>query len=94
MDEESLRREILEDMGSLLRDNLAAEAWGRLQIEVVRAPNGEPAVAGIDVEEIVGDEGLVDAAFSQPSADLLATLAKATDALCSIDDVDLESVAR
>lgn len=62
-------------------------------VQVVRAPGGEPAVAGIDVEEIVGDEDEVDRAFNSPEVrGLLPTLAKATEALCAIEDVELEDV--
>ena len=88
-----LRREILGDVGALLRDELIADAWGRALVQVVRTPGGEPAVAGIDVEEIVGDEAEVDKAFSSGAARaLLPTLAKATEALCALDDVELEDV--
>jgi hypothetical protein len=87
-----LRREIVDDMGPLLRDDLGAEAWGRLQIEVVRGAGGEPLVAGIDVEEIA-DESRVDAIFdSDVARALLPTLAKATEALCALEGVDLEDV--
>jgi uncharacterized protein DUF6882 len=90
---ERLRREILGDVGALLRDELIADAWGRVLVQVVRTPEGEPAVAGIDVEEIVGDEAAVDMAFSSSAARaLLPTLAKATEALCALDDVELDEV--
>ncbi|MDP9036289.1 MAG: hypothetical protein M3O50_15920 [Myxococcota bacterium] len=88
-----MRREIVQDVGGLLRDELAAELWGRLLVEVVRGPNGAPVVAGIDVEEIVGDESRVDALFGGETARaLLPTLAKATEALCALDGVVLEDV--
>ncbi|HXN30692.1 MAG TPA: hypothetical protein VN894_02480 [Polyangiaceae bacterium] len=88
-----LRSEILNDIGHLLHDELVAGQWGRALVQVVRAPAGEPMVAGIDVEEIVGDEGQVDAAFSSGAArSLLPTLAKATEALCAIEGVDLDDV--
>jgi hypothetical protein len=88
-----MRREILDDVGALLRDELSAESWGRLLVEVVRGRNGEPLVAGIDVEEIVGDESRVDALFGGDAVRaLLSTLAKATEALCSLDGVELDDV--
>ncbi len=88
-----LRGEILHDIGHLLRDELVADQWGRALVQVVRAPGGEPMVAGIDVEEIIGDEEQVDAAFhSDSTRDLLPTLAKATEALCAIEGVDLDDV--
>lgn len=88
-----IRSEILADVGAMLREQLAADAWGRLQVEVVRAPDGEPAVAGIDVEEIVGDEARVDEVFGGDAVRaLLPALAKATEALCALDAVELEDV--
>jgi uncharacterized protein DUF6882 len=88
-----LRGEIVDEIGALLRDQLAANAWGRVLVEVVRAPGGEAVVAGIDVEEIIGDEALVDAAFGGNAArDLLPALAKATEALCALDGVELDDV--
>ena len=71
MDEEEKRRlraDILADVGAILGEQLAADAWGRVQVEVVRGPDGEPVVAGIDVEEIVGDEARVDEAFGGEGA--------------------------
>jgi hypothetical protein len=54
---------------------------------------GEPAVAGIDVEDIVGDEARVDAVFGEESARaLLPVLAKATEALCGLEGVELDDV--
>jgi hypothetical protein len=88
-----LRKEILEEVGALLKEQLAAEAWGRVQVEVVRGPGGEAVVAGIDVEEIVGDEALVDEVFGgEPARGVVPVLAKATEALCAIEGVELEEV--
>jgi hypothetical protein len=92
-DARALRREILEDMASIFRDDLAADAWGRLLVEVVRARNGAPLVAGIDVEEVVGDESRVDQVFGGEAARAaVAVLSKAVEALCALDDVLLEDV--
>ncbi|HEY8039979.1 MAG TPA: hypothetical protein VIF15_09310 [Polyangiaceae bacterium] len=88
-----MRREILDEVGGLLREQLAADEWGRVLVEVVRAPDGEPVVAGIDVEDIVGDEAGVDAAFADETArPLLPVLAKATEALCGLEEVELDDV--
>jgi hypothetical protein len=90
---ERLRRDILGELSPLLRDELVADAWGRALVKVARAPDGEPVVAGIDVEEIVGDEARVDAAFGGGAARaLLPTLAKATEALCALEGVELDDV--
>jgi hypothetical protein len=87
-----IRREILDEVGALLREQLAADEWGRVLVEVV-LDGAEPIVAGIDVEDIVGDEARVDAAFGDESARaLLPVLAKATEALCGLEDVELDDV--
>jgi hypothetical protein len=89
----AMRREILDDLGALLRERFAADEWGRALVEVVRGDDGEPLVAGIDVEDIVGDEARVDAAFADEAArPLLPVLAKATEALCGLASVELEDV--
>jgi hypothetical protein len=88
-----LRLEILGDLAPLLRDEFAAEAWGRALVEVLRTTSGEIIVAGIDVEEIVGDETRVDSVFGSAAAKaLLPALAKATEALCALDGVEIEDV--
>ena len=96
MDDEEkrrLRQEILAEVGALLREQLAGDHWGRALVEVLRDEAGEPVVAGIDVEEIVGDESAVDAAFDGAAAQpVLPVLAKATEALCELEGVALEDV--
>lgn len=89
-----MRREILDEVGALLLESFAGGEWGRVRVEVVRAqPGGEPVVANVDVEEIVGDEARVEEAFGGRAARaLVAALAKATEALCAIEDVALEDV--
>lgn len=92
-EKQRLRREILEDVGGMLRSELAAEAWGRVLVQVERGDDGEPVVAGVDVEDIVGDETAVDAAFAPDHVGpLLSVLAKATEALCGLEGVGLEEV--
>src|SRR5579859_554884 len=89
----AMRREILADIGPLLREELAAEEWGRLLVEVVRGPDGAPVVAGMDVEELFGDEARVDEAFAgERVRAVLPVLAKAVEALCALDELDLEDV--
>jgi hypothetical protein len=88
----SMRREILDEISTLLREQLASDEWGRVLVEVVRQ-GPEPIVAGIEVEDIVGDEARVDAAFAEDAVrPLLPVLAKATEALCELDGLDLEVV--
>jgi hypothetical protein len=88
-----LRGEILDELAPLLYEKLAGDAWGRVLVEVMRGPGGEPQVAGIDVEEILGEESRVDAVFGgQEARAILPVLAKATEALCALEGVDLENV--
>src|SRR3974390_1399623 len=90
---ERMRQDILDEIGGLLRDHLEAEQWGRVLVAVVRRDDGEPAVADIDVEDIVGDEARIDAAFGmQNIGPLLPVLAKATEALCGLAGVELDDV--
>lgn len=93
-DNERMRREIIDEVGALLREHLAAHAWARLLVEVVVAPEGEPLVAEMDVEGILGDEAPVDAAFADEAIvrPLLPVLAKATEALCNIENVEIDDV--
>jgi hypothetical protein len=88
-----MRREILDDIGALLKDQLAADEWGRLLVEVQRGPDGEPSVTDIDVEEIVGDEARVEAVFGgKGMRPVLPVLAKAAEALCGLDGLELDDV--
>jgi hypothetical protein len=88
-----LRREILDEVGGLLEEQCAAALWGRALVEVARGADGEPVVSGIDVEEILGDEARVDALFSSDAMrPVLPVLAKATEALCGLEDVALDDV--
>lgn len=92
-EKQRLRRQILDDVGGILGAELAAEAWGRVLVQVERRHDGEPVVAGVDVEDIVGDEAAVDAAFAPEHVEpLLPVLAKATEALCGLEGVALEDV--
>jgi hypothetical protein len=89
----AMRREILDEVGVLLRDHLAAEEWGRALVEAIRGDDGEPIVAGIDVEDIVGDEARIDAVFADEAMrPLLPVIAKATEALCELAGVELDDV--
>jgi hypothetical protein len=92
VDAAAMRADILRDVGELLRDELAGAEWGRVLVEVTSGQGGEVVVAGMDVEEIVGDEARVDAAFARPSRELLAAFAKATEALCAIEGVAVDDV--
>jgi hypothetical protein len=90
-----LRREVLDDVGALLFEHLAAKEWGRVLVEITSGDAGQPIVAEMEVEDVVGDEARIDAAFAhEPTVrPLLPVIAKAVEALCSLEDVDLERVA-
>ncbi len=90
-----LRREVLDDVGALLFEHLAAQEWGRVLVEVTTDGAGQPVVAEMEVEDVVGDEARIDAAFAhEPTVrPLLPVLAKAVEALCGLEDVELERVA-
>jgi hypothetical protein len=89
----AIRRDILADVGGILREELAADAWGRLLVEVARGQDGSPVVANVDVEEVFGDESRVDAAFGGDGVrGVLPVLAKAVEALCALDGLDLDDV--
>jgi hypothetical protein len=89
-----MRREILDEVGAILREHLEAPEWGRVLIEVTRAEHPEPIVVGIEVEDIVGDESRIDAAFAPERVQpLLPVLAKATEALCELAGVDIDDVS-
>jgi hypothetical protein len=90
-----LRREVLDEVGALLFEHLAAQEWGRVLVEIASGDDGQPVVAEMEVEDVVGDEARIDAAFGhEPTVrPLLPVLAKAIEALCGLDDVDLERVA-
>jgi hypothetical protein len=89
----AMRREILDDVGGILRDEFAADEWGRVLVEVVRGSDGAPVVAGIDVDELFGDEARVETTFGGARMRaVLPVLAKAVEALCALDDLDLDDV--
>jgi hypothetical protein len=92
-DKSATRREILEDVADLLHDELAADAWGRLLLEVMRGPSGAPVATGASVEELFGDEARVETAFDEENArDVMPVLANAVEALCLLDGLELEDV--
>jgi len=88
-----MRREILDDVGVILREELAAEEWGRLLVEVEAGPDGAPVVSNIDVDELFGDEARVEAVFGgEAMRGVLPVLAKAVEALCAVEGLELEAV--
>ena len=83
---------ILADVFELLREHFALEAWGRLQIEIARHPDGDLRVADVQVEGIIGDEAVIERTFGSPAAAQLANvLGKAIEALAALEGVDVEA---
>ncbi len=89
-----MRREILADVGAMLLSTFAAGEYGRCLVELGRRGKDDPLeVAGLDVEEIIGDEVKVESSCNAPEAHgALPVLAKATEALCGLEDVEVEDV--
>jgi hypothetical protein len=83
------RAGILSELGPLLRDAFALDAWGRLLVFVERKPDGSLRVCDLQVEEIL-DERLVETAFEGLAArTALPALASAVEALTLLDDLEL-----
>jgi hypothetical protein len=89
---EEMRAEILEELGPVLIEQLAADEWGRLLVAVV--PRGETfVVSHVDVEDLVGSEARVEQALGGPAArEVLPLLAHACEALAATFEVDLAEV--
>jgi hypothetical protein len=89
-----LRREVLDEIGSIFFDHLAATEWGRVLVEMQAGDDGAPIVAGMEVEDVVGDGDRVDRVFADEAVvrPILPVLAKAVEALCGLDEIDLERV--
>jgi hypothetical protein len=88
---EGHRRALLVDLEAMLRESFALESWGRLVVELVRDAQGELRVSDLVVEEILGDEGVVDRCFS--SGELracLPALARAAETLCLLEELDVD----
>lgn len=84
---------ILADVSEMLREHFALAEWGRLVVELVRDDAGELRVSDVNVEDVFGDEAAVDRAFGSPDAGAIAAvLGKAIEALCALDDLDVDVV--
>lgn len=92
-DVEATRRDILDELAPLVDELMAGPVWGRALVRVGRRDDGSLRVENIDVEDIVGDERLLDDALGGPAIrPLLPVLARACDALCDTFDVDVDDV--
>ncbi len=84
--------DLLSEARTLLIEDFAATEWGRLLVHMSETAEGL-RVSSIDVEEIVGDESLVERVFqSSGFTETLFPLGKVVEALSALSDVDLETV--
>lgn len=88
-----LSREILDDVAGILRAYFALEHWGRLLVETAVDGAGAVQLCDVQVEEIIGDESLVERAFASREARALApAVARAVEALAALHQVELKDV--
>ncbi len=84
---------ILEELGGLFRAAYAWGLWGRLLVHVAIADDGRPAVVDVAVEDIVGDEERLAAAFEGPDVrGSLPVVARAVEALTALEELDLAAL--
>ncbi len=82
--------DLISELRTLLIEHFAATEWGRLLVHVKETPQGF-LVSSIDVEEIVGDESLVERVFQASGfTDALVPLGKLVEAFSALSDADLE----
>lgn len=87
-------RGILEEILGLFRAAYAWETWGRLLVHVAVGEDGRAVVVDVAVEDIVGDEALLERAFEGPEVrGSLAAVARAVEALVVLEDLDLNAMA-
>jgi hypothetical protein len=92
LERERMRDEILRDLAPLLFENLAAGEWGRVLVHVGRRADGTLRVTDLDVEDVFGDDGAIDAAMAGSARTMLPVLARAVDALTSTFDLDVDAL--
>ncbi len=87
------RAGILEELRGLFAAAFAWETWGRLLVHVDVVEDGRPVVVDVAVEDIVGDEARLAAAFEGPEVRAsLPAVARAVEALVAIDALELEAL--
>ncbi len=88
-----LRHEILADARTLLVERFAATEWGRLLVTLAEV-SGTWQVESLDVDDIDGDEALVERVFASRSLqDALSPLAHIIEALVVLDGCTVEAVS-
>ena len=87
------RTGILEELRGLFRAAYAWDTWGRLLVHVDVSEDGRPIVVDVAVEDIVGDEDRLAAAFEGPDVrGSLPVVARAVEALTALEELDLPTM--
>lgn len=87
------RAGILEELRGLFAAAFAWDTWGRLLVHVDVVEDGRPVVIDVAVEDIVGDERRLAAAFEGPEVRAaLPAVARAVEALVALDELDLDAL--
>lgn len=87
------RAGILDELRGLFEAAFAWDTWGRLLVRVAIGDDGAPVVVDVAVEDIVGDEDRLAAAFEGPEVRAaLPAVARAVEALVALDELDLEGL--
>jgi hypothetical protein len=84
---------ILDELGGLFRAAYAWGTWGRLLVHVSIGEGGRPEVIDVAVEDIVGDERRLQAAFEGPEVRAsLPAVGRAVEALLALEGLEIESM--
>lgn len=87
------KAELLTEIGEMLERYFAFEQYGRLAVEVGKDEHGNVLVKDVVVDQLVGDESLVEAALSSSETRaFVPALARAVDTLCLLENAQLELV--
>lgn len=83
-------RQILDELGPLLTEHLAADEWGRLLVPLEPTEEeGEFRIRDLHIEDVVGDEKRIEEALRSPDVfPLLPVLAQSCVTLCALEGVD------
>lgn len=91
-DNPSEAQAILDELGPLLHEQLAAAEWGRLLVILGPGQDGW-RVHDLQIEDVEGDEARIEAAMrSDELGPLIGVLGTACEALCGLAGVDVGAV--
>ncbi len=87
------RQDVLAELAPILREGLAAHAWGRLLVHTTRRDDGSLRVSDLEVDDVIGPEADIEGAMRDPDTPaLLPVLATAIEALASTWSVEVDDV--